>query len=370
MRRIAVLPGDGIGKEVVEASMGVLDAVAENSSFAFSAEYFDAGAERYLSDGSTIHDDELRALSASDAVFLGALGDPRGKPGVLEKGVLIRIRTHLGTYINLRPVRMRPGLCPLRDPRHFDLDFIRENSEDFYMGLGLEADGPGAFGLGSVRDNARIDISMDFSVEPVQPFGFEVGIITRSGAERFADYAFSVARDKGRDKVTLVDKANVCTGIYGLQRKVFEAKSEEYGIDLEYMYVDAMAMALVRAPQRFGVVALPNLFGDVLTDLGAELQGGLGVSPSANVRPGGTGMFEPVHGSAPDIAGKGLANPFAAILAAAMMLSDIGFREEADRVSDAVDACISKGRTTPDLGGKLSTSEAGKAVADEVRASK
>lgn len=369
MKKIAVIPGDGIGKEVVDASIGVLDAVAENSSFSFSTEYVAAGADRYLSDGSTIHDDELRLLSKSDAVFLGALGDPRVKPGVLEKGVLIKIRTYLGAYINLRPVRMRPGLCPLKDQQHFDLDFIRENSEDFYMGLGLEAKSPGTFNLESVRDNARTGISIDFSIEPAQPFGFEVGVITQSGAERFADYVFSVAKDKGKDRVTLVDKANVCTGIYGLQRKVFEAKSTEYGINLEYMYADAMAMALVRAPHKFGVVALPNLFGDVLTDLGAELQGGLGVSPSANIRPNGTGMFEPVHGSAPDIAGKGLANPFAAILAAAMMLSDIGFQKEASRISDAVDTCISKGKTTPDLGGKLNTSDAGKAVADEVRAS-
>lgn len=370
MKKLVIVPGDGIGKEVISAGMAVLDAVSENSKFSFSYEYVEAGSERYLREGVTVHEDELRLMEKSDAVYLGALGDPRVQPGILEKGILIRMRTHLGTYINLRPVKMRPGLCPLKDPKHFDIDFVRENSEDFYMGLGDRSPGPGKFSLESVRDNARTRIDMGISMEPAQPFGFEVGIITESGAERFADYVFSMAEAKGKDSITLVDKANVCTGIYGLQREVFERKSKEYGLGLEYMYVDAMAMALVRAPHRFGIVAMPNLFGDVLTDLGAELQGGLGVSPSANVRPGGTGIYEPVHGSAPDIAGKGLANPFAAILTASMMLTNLGSVGEAERVSHAVDVCIEKGRTTPDLGGNLSTSQAGEAVADLVRGGK
>ncbi|MBQ8373175.1 MAG: 3-isopropylmalate dehydrogenase, partial [Candidatus Methanomethylophilaceae archaeon] len=201
-------------------------------------------------------------------------------------------------------------------------------------------------------------------------FAFEVGLLSRRGVERFADYAFRYASDRGDTKVTLVDKANVCTHIYGMQREIFQEKTKEYGLDLEFMFVDAMAMAMIVRPETFGTVAVPNLFGDILTDLGAQLQGGLGMGGSGNINPEGVSMFEPIHGSAPDIAGQGKANPIAAILAAQMLLENQGFPEEGRMLHDAVRKYLDTNMTTPDLGGKLKTAEVGKHIADYVRSQK
>jgi 3-isopropylmalate dehydrogenase len=359
MNHLAIVPGDGIGKEVVDAGITVLEAVSQISSFDFDGEMMDIGAERYLSTGELLTEQDLSDLRSKDAVYFGAVGDPRVRPGVLEKNILLKMRTALDQYINLRPVRSWHPLGPLKSDADFDIHFIRENTEDFYLGAGGRfGGGHGSRGdINIMRKLYSLDMTVTAASEPDMEFAYEVGVISRAGAERFADYAFSHAAERGEDKVTLVDKANVCTDIYGLLREVFEEKASEHGMSLQYMFVDAMAMALVARPGSFGTVAMPNMFGDILTDLGAEIQGGLGMGASGNICPDGVSMFEPIHGSAPDIAGRGMANPFGAILAAGMMLDHLGYGAERDMIVSAVEGCIASGKTTADLGGALRTSE-------------
>ncbi|MFA6709971.1 MAG: isocitrate/isopropylmalate dehydrogenase family protein [Candidatus Methanomethylophilaceae archaeon] len=367
MKHIALIPGDGIGKEVIDAGMKVLDAVSEISSFDYDAELFDVGSSRYLKTGELITDEELADLREKDSIYFGAIGDPKVKPGVLEQGVLLKMRTALDLYINLRPVTSWHPYVPLKREVDFDIHFIRENTEDFYMGAGgMVGSSGGNVGIKLKRELYELRLSLDVSSEPPEEFAFEIGLLSRKGVERFADYAFEYARARGDEKVTLVDKANVCTDIYGFQRRIFEAKAAEHGMKLDYMYVDAMAMAMIARPETFGTVAVPNLFGDVLTDLGAQLQGGLGLGASGNINPKGTSMFEPIHGSAPDIAGKGIANPIAAILAAKMMLDNLGYPETGGIVLNAVRYCLKNGRVTPDMGGKMTTDEVGMAVSRAV----
>ena len=359
MKHLAVIPGDGIGKEVVDVGLDIIDAISEISSFDYDAELFDIGSERYLRTGELITEEEFDDLGKKDAIYFGAIGDPRVKPGILEKGILLNMRARFDQYINLRPVTSWHPFVPLKKHFDFDICFLRENTEDFYMGAG------GTFKSGK---NTKVNVKRklyDMQIE-LQPsssskdeFAFEIGMLSRKGVERFAEYAFETALKRNEKKVTLVDKANVCTSIYGMQREIFKAVSKKYDIDVEYMYVDAMAMAMVVRPNTFGTVAVPNLFGDILTDLGAQLQGGLGMGASGNINPEGVSMFEPIHGSAPDIAGQGKANPIAAVLAAKMMLDELGYESEGTLIQNAVRKCLDNGKFTQDLGGKLSTKEMG-----------
>jgi 3-isopropylmalate dehydrogenase len=367
VKHFAIVPGDGIGKEVIAAGMEVLDAVSEISSFEYDGEFFDIGSDRYLKTGELLTDADIDALSKKDAIYFGAIGDPRVKPGVMEQGVLLKMRAVFDQYINLRPVTSWFPLVPLKREVPFDMHFLRENTEDFYMGAGGEF-GPenGKASIKVRREMYTLDVTLDAKAEPADDFAFEIGFLSRKGITRFADYAFEYARKRGDSKVTLVDKANVCTHVYGLQREIFTQKSKEYGMDLEFMFVDAMAMAMIVRPESFGTIAVPNLFGDILTDLGAQLQGGLGMGGSGNINPNGVSMFEPIHGSAPDIAGQGKANPIAAVLAAQMLLENQGYPEEGMMLHDAVRYCLDNGKTTADLGGKLNTEQAGKAISDFV----
>lgn len=368
-KHIAVVPGDGIGKEVIAAGMEVLEAVSEISSFGMDAEYVDIGSERYLRTGELLTDDDISLLKGKDAIYFGAIGDPRVSPGILEQGILLRMRAVFDQYINLRPVTSWFPLVPLKREVPFDIHFLRENTEDFYMGAN------GTFGPNSGGDSAHVHVSRelyDIDIDLVakasngDDFAFEIGLLSRTAVTRFADYCCRYALDRGDGKVTLVDKANVITRNYGMQREIFGEKAAEYGLDLEFMFVDAMAMAMIVRPETFGTVAVPNLFGDILTDLGAQLQGGLGMGGSGNINPEGVSMFEPIHGSAPDIAGRGLANPIAAVLAAQMLLENQGFPDEGQMLHDAVRHVLDAGMTTPDLGGSLTTSQVGKAIADFV----
>lgn len=370
MKHLAIIPGDGIGKEVIAAGMDVLDAVSEISSFQFDPEYVDIGSERYLRTGELLTDDDVRLLKSKDAIYFGAIGDPRVKPGVLEQGILLKMRAVFDQYINLRPVTSWFPLVPLKREVPFDIHFLRENTEDFYMGAN------GTFGPGAGGDRAHVhvrrelydlDIDLEARSSNGDDFAFEIGLLSKRAVTRFADYACRYAQARGDSKVTLVDKANVITRNYGMQREIFAEKTKEYGLDLEFMFVDAMAMAMIVRPETFGTVAVPNLFGDILTDLGAQLQGGLGMGGSGNINPEGVSMFEPIHGSAPDIAGRGIANPIAAVLAAQMLLENQGFPEEGRMLHDAVRRSLDEGLTTPDLGGKLSTSEVGREIAEFVR---
>lgn len=359
------MPGDGIGKEVIEAGMKVLDAVSEISSFGYDGEFFDIGSDRYLKTGELLTDEDISRLKKKDAIYFGAIGDPRVKPGILEQGVLLKMRAVFDQYINLRPVTSWFPLVPLKREVPFDIHFLRENTEDFYMGAGGTFDKKNTEAKVNVkREMYDLEIDLKTRSSNGDDFAFEIGLLSRKGITRFADYAFRYAQKRGEEKITLVDKANVCTHIYGMQREIFEEKAKEYGMGLDYMFVDAMAMAMIVRPETFGTVAVPNLFGDILTDLGAQLQGGLGMGGSGNINPSGVSMFEPIHGSAPDIAGQNKANPTAAILAAQMLLENQGYPEEGQLLHDSVRYCLDNKLTTPDLGGKLTTEEAGKAVCD------
>ena len=372
MKQLAIIPGDGIGKEVIAAGMDVLEAVSEISSFQFEPEYVDIGSDRYLKTGELLTDADIELLGKKDAIYFGAIGDPRVKPGVMEQGILLKMRAVFDQYINLRPVTSWFPLVPLKREVDFDMHFLRENTEDFYMGAG------GYFGpshpdkpkIHVTRGMYDLDVDMDAKASNNDDFAFEIGFLSKKGITRFADYACRYALKRGDTKVTLVDKANVCTHVYGMQREIFTEKAKEYGLDLEFMFVDAMAMAMIVRPETFGTIAVPNLFGDILTDLGAQLQGGLGMGGSGNINPEGVSMFEPIHGSAPDIAGQGKANPIAAILAAQLLLENQGYPEEGKMLHDAVRKSLDTHMTTPDLGGKLKTAEVGKHIADFVRSQK
>jgi 3-isopropylmalate dehydrogenase len=342
MARIAVIPGDGIGVDVTREAVKVLRHVAAQADTRFELTEWDLGAERYLRTGTTITPEEMRQLGEHDAILLGAMGDPRVPGNQHARDILLGLRFQLDLYINLRPVRLYdPRLSPLRDvtPEDIVIDVFRENTEGVYVGSG------GNFKAGTPDEIA-----------------IEEDINTRKGVERILRAAFEFARANGR-RLTLTDKANAMPHAGALWRRTFADVGAEYpDVERDAMYADALAMEMIRSPARWQVIVAPNLFGDLLSDLAAGLVGGLGLAPSASLHPGRIGLFEPVHGSAPDLAGTGKANPLAAILTAAMLLEHLGRPEDARRVDAAVRAVIDEGATTPDLGGTLGTSDVGDRV--------
>lgn len=371
MQKIGVIPGDGIGPEVIREARIVLDAVSERHGLEFEYEEFPLGAAHYLSTGEVLSEETIQRLSKKDAILLGSMGDPRVKPGLLEKGVLLRLRFHFDQYVNLRPVKLYEGVpSPLADSKKIDMTFVRENTEDFYVGIGARIKkglSRNTFDLKRRAFEAKFDVGVE--LEDQEDLAYQIGVISKHGAKRAIEFAFQLAERKGLDLVTSVDKANVLTEVYGLWREMVEEVSAKYGIAKEFQYVDAVALHMVRNPERFKVLVTPNLFGDILTDLGAALQGGLGLAPSGNINPVGVSMFEPVHGSAPDIAGKGMANPIGAILSSALMLETLGHAKAAADVEEAVKSVLRRGDTrTPDMGGKSTTSRMGEAVVSELRA--
>ncbi len=366
-----MIPGDGVGPEVVREAMRVLETVSEKRSIPLDYEEFPLGAGHHLETGEVLPDETLARLEEKDAILLGAMGDPRVKPGILEKGILLRMRFHFDQYVNLRPVVLYDGIpsALAGERRDISMRFVRENTEDFYVGLGGWAkEGRSSEDLHLRRKAYEAKFSVGVDLRNEQDLAYQIGVITRGGARRVIDYSFSLAKSKGVDLVTSVDKANVLTEMYGLWREEVLAASARHGIQSEFLYVDAVALHMVRNPQRFKILVTPNLFGDILTDLGAALQGGLGFAPSGNINPEGVSMFEPVHGSAPDIAGLGLANPVGAILSAALMLDTLGYREPAEMIETAVKDVLKDGKhRTPDVGGTTSTSKMGDAVVDRLK---
>jgi 3-isopropylmalate dehydrogenase len=342
MPRIAVVPGDGIGTEVIAEAVKVLAAVRERGRLPLEWVEFDFGAERYLRTGTAVTDAEMSMLESEyQAVLLGALGDPRVPDHAHARAILLGLRFRLDLYVNLRPVKLyAPELSPLREPGAVDLVIYRENTEGVYTGVG-----------GSFRRGTPDEVAL------------EEDIHTRRGVERIVRAAFEHARAAGLPRITMTDKANAMRHVGDLWRRVFEEVGGEYPeIEREAVYVDALALDLVRRPAHYRIIVASNLFGDILSDLAAALVGGLGLAPSANLHPGRHALFEPVHGSAPELAGRGLANPMAAILSVALLLEHLGFPHEAESVEGAVRAAIREGRTTPDLGGSLGTAAAGDAV--------
>ena len=343
-KRIAVIPGDGIGNEVIPEGLRVLEFLDEAHGLGLSFEHFDYGAERYLRDGTTLPGETMvRFREEFGAIYLGALGDPRVPSNVHAKDILLGSRFELDLFINLRPIQLLDArYCPLKDKRPEDIDIMvfRENTEGLYTGIG------GQFKRGTPDEVA-----------------IEAEINTRKGVERIIRAAFQWARENGKTSVCMSDKSNAMRHGHDLWQRAFREIAAEYpGIDASHLFVDVLAMEMVRAPERFQVIVTNNLFGDIVTDLGAQLQGGIGLAASGNIHPGRVSLFEPVHGSAPDIAGKNIANPLAAILSAGMMLAHLGHPELDARIRRAVQACLLEGQVTRELGGDLET----RAVTDAV----
>jgi 3-isopropylmalate dehydrogenase len=343
-KRIAVVPGDGIGKEVIAQAVNVIRAAGAPVDFT----EFDWSADRYLKDGTTIPPDGFSMLSRDfDAIFVGALGDPRLPSNIHAKDILLGMRFKMDLFANVRPVKcLDDSLCPLKNVRAGEIDFVvvRENTEGPYVDVG------GVFKQGTPDEVA-----------------VQEDVNTRKGVERVIRYAFDYARRYGRKKVLMSDKSNVMTYAHGLWQRVFKEVAGDYSdIASQHMYVDALCMHMVRDPRQFDVIVTNNMFGDIITDLAAALQGGLGMAASGNVHPGRTSMFEPVHGSAPPFAGKNIANPFGAILTAAMMLEYLGFEPAADKINAAVVEAVRQKKTTQDIGGDLGTREAGQWIAERV----
>lgn len=344
MKRIAVIPGDGIGPEVVRESVRVLDCVRESHDVELELVNFDWGADKFLKDGVSLPEGALQMLSEEfHAILAGAFGDPRVPTNQHAEDILLGMRRGLDLYINLRPVRLLDSrLTPLRDRKSEDIDFVvfRENTEGAYCGAG-----------GFLKKGTPDEIATQEELN------------TRRGVERIIVAAFEYARAKGRKRVTMADKSNVQRFGGDLWQRVFKEVAGRYsGIEANHQYVDAMAMFMVLDPAQYDVIVSNNLFGDILTDLGAAIQGGLGLAASGNIHPGKVSLFEPVHGSAPPLAGKGIANPVGAILTAAMMLDYVGYAPAGKAVEEAVRAAVANNETTPDLGGKFSTAQVGEAI--------
>jgi len=350
-KRIAVIPGDGIGKEVIPHAVSVVEAAGAPVELT----YFDWGADRYLKDGTTVPADGFSLLGREfDAILVGAFGDPRVPTNIHAKEILLGMRFRMDLYANVRPVQLLDAeLCPLKDVGPGDIDFvvIRENTEGVYGDLG------GVFKQGTPDEIAT-----------------QEDVNTREGVERVIRYAFQYAdrnpkrNGSARKRVLMCDKSNAMTHAGGLWQRTFKEVSREYPqFTPEHMYVDALCMHMVRDPHQFDVIVTNNMFGDIITDMAAGLQGGLGMAASGNIHPGKTSMFEPVHGSAPPIAGKNIANPIGAISTAAMMLRHLGMEEHASKIEDAVLDAVRQRKTTQDVGGTLGTQEAGQWIADRVR---
>jgi 3-isopropylmalate dehydrogenase len=348
MKRVAVIPGDGIGPEVIREGLRVLERVRVTHDVTLELTEFDWGADKYLREGVSLPEGALEMLSQEfDAILAGAFGDPRIPSNKVAEDVLLGMRRGLDLYINLRPVRLLDSrLSPLRDRTVADIDFVvfRENTEGAYCGAG-----------GFLRKGTADEIATQEELN------------TRHGVERIIVAAFEYARANGRKRVTMADKSNVQRFGGDLWQRVFKEVGARYPeIETNHQYVDAMTMFMVLDPGQYDVIVTNNLFGDILTDLGAAIVGGLGLAASANIHPGRVSLFEPVHGSAPPLAGKGIANPIGAILTTSMMLDYLGYKAAGEAVAKAVCQSVLDQETTRDLGGSLSTGEAGLAICNRI----
>jgi 3-isopropylmalate dehydrogenase len=370
--KFAVIPGDGIGPEIIAEGRKVIDAVSDVEGFKVAWKEYPFGADHYLATKELLSESALKEMGKLDAIYLGALGDPRLKPGILEKGVLLALRFYFDEYVNLRPIKLLEGVdCPLKDKTPADIDFtvVRENTEDFYVGIGARAKkGRNKQMLEIKRSLYSVKFNLDIDVDGDE-LAYQIGVVSRKGAERVIRYAFELAKKKGKKRVTSVDKANVLTDVYGLWREVFTEVAKDYdGIETEFNFVDAVTMWFVKKPEWYQVLVAPNMFGDIITDLGAMIQGGLGLAPGGNINPEGVSMFEPIHGSAPKYKGMNSANPIATIWAGALMLEEVGEDKAAQRIVHAIESILAEGKVrTRDLGGSATTSEMGDAVAKKVR---
>ena len=350
MYKIAVLPGDGTGLEMVTEGLKVLEAAGEKFNLKMETVNYDLGGDRYMRTGEILPDSALEELKSFDAIFLGAIGHPDVKPGILEKGLLLRMRFELDLYVNLRPVKLFPGVStPIKDKGPEDIDFVvvRENTEGLYAGAG-----------GFLRKGTAQEVAVQESVN------------TRFGVERCLRYAFEYCRDKREEKkLTLCGKTNVLTYAFDLWERAFHELGPEFPeVTRDYAHVDAITMWMVKNPEWFDVIVTDNLFGDIITDLGAMIQGGMGIAAGGNIHPGKVSMFEPIGGSAPKYTGQGVINPLAQICAGAMMLDHLGESEAADCIEQAVIKLCGSGKLKSLSAGQMgySTSEVGDLVAENL----
>src|SRR5438445_4611210 len=346
--RIAVIPGDGIGKEVTPEAVKVIRAAVMSARRQIEFVEFDWGADRYLRDGVSLPPGAVEMLRDEfDAILFGALGGPRVTGNQHAADILLGLRFKLDLYVNARPVELfHERLTPLRGRSEADVKFMvfRENTEGLYVGVG------GFFKKGTADEIA-----------------VQEDVNSRKGVERIIRHAFDYAKKKGLKRVCMSDKSNAMTFAHDLWQRVFkEVRQEHAEIESRHLYIDTLAMEVVRDPGQFDVIVTCNLFGDIISDLGAQLAGGLGLAPSGNIHPGKTSLFEPVHGSAPNIAGKGIANPLGSVLASAMMLEFLGWKPEAVALREAVRAALQENHVTPDLGGEKRTQAVGDWLAGRV----
>jgi len=344
--RLAVIPGDGIGPEVIAEAVKVLEAATEADDVVFERTEFSLGAQRYLDTGDVLTDDDLASIASHDAILLGAVGGKPGDPRLvganIERGLLLKLRFSLDHYVNLRPTRLLPSVTsPLANPGEVDFVVVREGTEGPYVGTG-----------GAIRVDTPHEVANEVSVN------------TAYGVERVVRFGFAQAAAR-RGKLTLVHKTNVLTYAGSLWKRTVDRVAAEFpGVEVDYLHVDAATIFLVTEPARFDVIVTDNLFGDILTDLAAAISGGIGLAASGNINPDGTypSMFEPVHGSAPDIAGRALADPTAAILSASLLLAHLGLTDAAHRIDEAVTADLAARSGAP-----RSTTEIGDAIAAAAR---
>ncbi len=341
--RIAIVAGDGIGKDVTAEAVKVLEAVGQRFGRSFDLEHLPWSADHYLQTGITIPPNGYDMLREFDAIFIGALGDPRVPDNRHARDILLGTRFELDLYVNYRPVKLlHERLCPLKGRGPSDVDFVifRENTEGVYVGVG-----------GRFKPGTDDEIAIQEEIN------------TYKGVHRIIRHAFEFAKARGLTKVCMADKSNAMTAGHALWQRVFRELAPQYpGIEATHYYIDALAMYLVLDPKPFQVIVTNNLFGDIITDLAATFQGGLGMAASGNIHPGKTSMFEPVHGSAPKFAGKNVANPIGAIASAALMLDTLGLKDEAAAIDRAIADAVVAGECTADVGGSLGTREAGNAI--------
>jgi len=347
-KRIAVIPGDGIGKEVTPEGVKVLESACVVTGQKLSFTFFDWGADRFLKDGITLPADAPQMLQRDfDAILFGAVGDPRVPSNQHAADILLGLRFKLDLYVNVRPcVLFDRRLTPLRDRAEQDINFIvfRENTEGAYAGVG-----------GNFKQGTTDEVAVQEDVN------------TRKGVERIIRYGLDYARRKNLKRVCISDKSNAMTYGHGLWQRVWKEVREEYKeIETRHLFVDTLMMEMVRDPSQFEAIITCNMFGDIASDLGAQLSGGLGLAPSGNIHPGRVSLFEPIHGSAPNIAGKNVANPLGSALAGGMMLEYLGLEREAELIRDAARAAVREGKTTTDLGGQMGTREAGDWMAERI----
>jgi len=344
---IACLPGDGIGEEVVNAGLEVLDAAQEVYGFKTKREDLPYGADHYLATGETMPDEAFDRLRDMHAVLLGAIGDPRIEVGMLEFAIIAGLRFKLDLYVNLRPIRLYDErLCPLKDkgPKDVDMLICRENTEGAYSGI-----------YGHLKKGTRHEVAT------------QTMLYTRRGVERIVRFAFERAMERERKKVTLIDKANALRS-QDLWTRCFDEVSKDFpSVKTDHAYIDAACMWMVKNPEWFDVAVCPNLFGDIITDLGAMVQGGMGVAASGNIPPGQVSMFEPIHGSAPKYKGQNKANPIATIMAVSMMLEFLGEKDAAAGIETAVQALIRDQEIKSLSAGVHGTDEVGRMVAGKLR---